>query len=369
MDVKVIRAKVQLMLNRPFYGSLVARLQLRPWDGDTFATDGEFLFVPEKHPYDKDTLESVVAHETWHCALLHPFRIGKREHMRWNIACDYAINDLLQRDGFKIHSTWLYDKKYAGMSAEKIYEKLPQGAQMPKELVDLIERLDKASKNNKGGKGKNKMPFKSNKELEQEWKENMASSIERNRGNLPAGFEEQLTDYMFPQIPWQTLLFRFLQVSKGMQDFRAYPFHRAHIWRGVFLPSLQGDFIEINVAWDTSGSMSNDELSKGLAETRGMCANFGGYLIHLYMCDADCHSVTDITDESEVPTVVTGRGGTSFVPVFKKIQELQLDDLPLVYFTDLDGEFPKEAKDNTLWVTSDRNKHTKVPFGQVIILN
>jgi predicted metal-dependent peptidase len=231
----------------------------------------------------------------------------------------------------------------------------------------LIERIEKGGKK---GKGKTKKgSVKSNKELEQEWKENMASSIERNRGHLPAGFEEQLTDYMFPQIPWQTLLFRFLQASKGMQDFRSYPFHRSHIWRGVFLPSLQGDFIELNVAWDTSGSMDNTELSKGLAETRGICSNFGGYLIHLFICDADVHSVIDISDDSEVPTCVTGRGGTSFVPVFKKIQELQLDEFPLIYFTDLDGEFPNEPKDDTIWVTSERSKNHKIPFGQMIVLN
>jgi predicted metal-dependent peptidase len=86
---------------------------------------------------------------------------------------------------------------------------------------------------------------------------------------------------------------------------------------------LQGDFIELNVAWDTSGSMDNKELSKGLAETRGICSNFGSYLIHLYICDADCHSVIDIDDTSEIPNIVTGRGGTSFVPVFKKMEDFR----------------------------------------------
>jgi predicted metal-dependent peptidase len=378
MDKKVIRAKVQLMLDRPFYGSLVARLQLREWDKELFATDGEFLFVPKDHKYDDEMLESVVAHETWHCALLHPFRRGKRDHFRWNVACDYVINDLLVRDGFKIHSTWLQpESQYMGLSAEQVYEKLPPQIKTHIIWLDIVERSEGSGQSEGKGKGKKGKKMeggegetrKTNADLEQEWKEILSTSIEQGRGYLPAGFEEQLTDYMFPQIPWQTLLFRHLQTSKGSQDFRSYPFNRSHIWRGVYLPSLQGDFIELNVAWDTSGSMSNKELSEGLSETMGMCANFGGYLIHLYMCDAEVHQVIDIEDISEIPKVAVGRGGTSFIPVFDKMRELQLDEHPLVYFTDLEGSFPLEPKDDTFWIVPERSKKHEVPFGEKIVLN
>lgn len=379
MDKKIVRAKVQLMLDRPFYGSLVARLQLKEWDKELFATDGEFLFVPKEHTYDDETLESVVAHETWHCALLHPFRRSKRDPLRWNVACDYVINDLLVRDGFKIGSTWLQpEPQYMGLSAEQVYEKLPASVKLPDWLMDILDRVEggrgDAKGKGKGKKGKDDKTEgagegKSNSELEQEWKEILASSIEQGRGYLPAGFEEQLTEYMFPQIPWQTLLFRHLQTSKGTQDFRSYPFNRSHIWRGIFLPSLQGDFIELNVAWDTSGSMSNKELSEGLSETIGMCSNFGGYLIHLYMCDADVHQVIDIEDVTEIPKVAVGRGGTSFIPVFDKMKELELDGHPLVYFTDLEGSFPLEPKDDTFWIVPERSKKHEVPFGEKIVLN
>ena len=60
---------------------------------------------------------------------------------------------------------------------------------------------------------------------------------------------------------------------------------------------------------------------------------------------------------------------TSFIPVFEKMKELQLDSHPLVYFTDLDGSFPSEEKDDTFWIVPERSKKHEVPFGEKIVLN
>ena len=100
-----------------------------------------------------------------------------------------------------------------------------------------------------------------------------------------------------------------------------------------------------------------------------MCSNFGAYLIHLYMCDADVHQVVDIEDVMDIPKVAVGRGGTSFIPVFDKMKELELDAHPLVYFTDLEGSFPLEPKDDTFWIVPERSKKHEVPFGEKIVLN
>ena len=83
-------------------------------------------------------------------------------------------------------------------------------------------------------------------------------------------------------------------------------------------------------------------------------------------CDAKIHNVFEITSDTDIPDFVVGRGGTSFIPVFEKMHEMELDHLPLIFFTDLDGEFPKEAKNDTFWVTPNRSRKHRFPFGERI---
>ncbi len=44
-----------------------------------------------------DHCSFVIAHEGLHVVLGHWERVGDRDHTRWNMACDYFINDLLRR--------------------------------------------------------------------------------------------------------------------------------------------------------------------------------------------------------------------------------------------------------------------------------
>lgn len=368
MEQRVVRAKIRLMMNRPFWGSLIVRLELKEWDSDTFATDGKYIFVPkDTKNYTFSELEGVLAHETAHCALLHCFRINKRNHLKWNIAADYADNLLITKDEFILPKGALLDKKFDGMHTEKIYSLLPD----PTTIKIPIDVLAPGSKGEKGeievsGYGV------SSKELEQEWKEAVSNAVQvaKNRGTLPGGFEEYISDYLFPKISWQEILYKYLQVAKGQNDFTSYPFDRRHIWRDVYLPSMNGDMIELCLAVDTSGSISKEDLTRYISEVRGLCSIFGSYIIHFWMCDAAIHGEDYIiTEDSDVPKMMIGRGGTSFVPVFKRIEELELEDLPVVYFTDLEGEFPKIKRNDVFWIIrKEQQQYNKIvpPFGAVI---
>ncbi len=351
MNRRVIRAKIQLMIFKPFYGSLIARLQLKEHDNSLFATDGKSILVPKEFILTDEELEAVLAHETWHCALLHLFRRQKREPIRWNIAADFATNSLLQQDGFILPKGSLIDQKYYNLSAEKIYDILPKDiVKQIKVQLDLIE----------GGSGEEG----DSEELEQEWKEAISDAIQKNKGNLPAGMEELISEILYPKLSWQEILYKYLQSSKGQNDFTAYPFDRRHIYREIYLPSLCGEMIEVCCAIDTSGSMSREELTKCFSEVRGICSMFGEYKIYFFQCDCALTEELEITSESDIPNIAKGRGGTSFVPVFKRIEEMELEYLPLIYFTDLEGEFPKIKRNDVYWVTENENH--PVPFGEII---
>ena len=92
--IKVLsRAKTQLMLHHPFFGSLAMSLPFIEDTGiDTMCTDGKQIryspdFVLAHTP---EQITGVVAHEVMHVTNKHPLREGKRDHRLWNIATDYA---------------------------------------------------------------------------------------------------------------------------------------------------------------------------------------------------------------------------------------------------------------------------------------
>ena len=122
----------KLLTKLPFTGSLVMRLDLVPVSDErlpTAATDGDRIFVDIDF-YAKLTAEErlfVLAHEVWHCALLHFLRRGDRNQMLFNIAADLEIHFLLTDEGLKPPFVLPHDPRWKGLSAEEIYERLKKG--------------------------------------------------------------------------------------------------------------------------------------------------------------------------------------------------------------------------------------------------
>src|SRR6266478_3281441 len=122
--VRIQKARTALLLDHPFFGSLLFRLGGRASGSiQTMATDGVSLFYnPEfVETLNAAELAGVLAHEVMHPALQHHTRRGDRDRERWNMACDYAINPLLQDAGLRLPKDVLIDHRFRGMSAERIY--------------------------------------------------------------------------------------------------------------------------------------------------------------------------------------------------------------------------------------------------------
>ena len=133
--LKVIdQARLSVCLKDYFLSDLIyhLRIELNPFI-PTARTDGsciEFnpmfvLSLSESH------LETLVAHETLHPALGHPWRLMDLEEkitqnviMVANFAGDYVINEILSNCGYDLSPGALYDRKYHGKSMEEIYEDL-----------------------------------------------------------------------------------------------------------------------------------------------------------------------------------------------------------------------------------------------------
>jgi predicted metal-dependent peptidase len=92
--------------------------------------------------------------------------------------------------------------------------------------------------------------------------------------------------------------------------------------------------------------------------------------ITIIECDAEIGKVYEAKKASDVQTRVTGRGGTSFVPVIEYINKTnKYKNALMIYFTDGygDNEIPRPRTFRNLWVVLQDEKYLslKEPYGEV----
>ena len=98
---KLVTGRIALLLKHPFFGNLATRLKLVNADDwcPTAGTDGRHFFFNTKFIDSltpKET-EFLFGHEVLHNVFEHMLvRISDRDPQLWNIAADYAVNQILK---------------------------------------------------------------------------------------------------------------------------------------------------------------------------------------------------------------------------------------------------------------------------------
>ena len=130
MEPALRAARAQLVLQHPFLGALLLKLAMRPDDRcRSISTDGNEIRYNTTF-FTKLPLADIqfhLTHQVLHCALGHPWRRGHRLTAVWDMACDFAVNQLLLDEGFKAAPGALVDERYRSLSAEEIYPLLALG--------------------------------------------------------------------------------------------------------------------------------------------------------------------------------------------------------------------------------------------------
>ena len=173
---KLVTARIALLLKHPFFGNLATRLKLVNADDwcPTAGTDGRHFYYNRKFidSLTPKEAEFLFGHEVLHNVFEHMLvRIGSRNPMLWNIAADYAVNQILVEQKIGEMPTGsnkgFQDDKYKDWPAERIYDELYKTAKKngKKALEKLGKLMDEhvdwgkdpsngKGKNKKGGKGK-----------------------------------------------------------------------------------------------------------------------------------------------------------------------------------------------------------------------
>lgn len=137
MYEKLKRATNWVLFKHPFYGKFMIHAGMYlTWSKkySTACTDGMDIWfnVNFVNELTIPEIRGVIIHELLHIILLHCVKGGRnkgKSHDRWNRACDYALNWLIQEDEFykkeiDLPKGGLLEQRFGGLSAEEIYEVL-----------------------------------------------------------------------------------------------------------------------------------------------------------------------------------------------------------------------------------------------------
>ena len=352
---RLVTARIGLLLRHSFFGNLATRLQLINADEwcSTAATDGlkfyyNSRFIMMLKPKE---VEFLVGHEVLHVVYDHMGRRNHRDPQIWNIADDYAVNADLKRHKvgqFITTVPCLYEQKYDGKPAEEIYDDLMKNAQKIN-INDLIDQMiddhldgdedGDSDGDDKDGKGKRpKMSAEERERARQEIKQaiiNAAQSAEA--GSIPKGVERLIRQATDPVMPWRELIQTNL-TSAIRTDFSWMRPSRRGWHMDAIMPGMTpGEEIDVVVAIDMSGSISDKQAQQFLGEIAGMMDAFDGYKVHVFCFDTEIYNPADFTSEN-MDTIdayePAGGGGTDFDAIFDYLKREGNVPKRLIVFTD-----------------------------------
>jgi predicted metal-dependent peptidase len=354
---KIIGARIALLLKAPFFGNLATRLKIENADDwcPTAATDGRKLYYNseflKKMPAKQ--LEFLIGHEVLHLVYDHMGRAGERDKRLFNVAADYCVNqDLLdQKIGEKI-PVGLFDTKYRGWSAEEVYDDLYKNAEkisiedLEQMLLDEhldgddSDDIDGDNKDGEGkpGKGRPRLTEEEKKQIRDEIKEAVMTAAQTvGAGNLPSGVRRLIKDLTEPQLNWRELLQQQIQSTIRADYSWTRPSRRGWHIDAVLPGNDLEKEIDICVAVDASGSMSDDMLKDILSEVKGIMQSYNSFKLHLWSFDTEVYNATIFTAENIDEIMeweIDGGGGTMFEANWQYMLDNDIVPKKFVMFTD-----------------------------------
>jgi predicted metal-dependent peptidase len=410
----LISARISLLFEMPFIGTLATRLKLVEADGwcDTAATDGRNFYYNRNFikSLAKDELLFLCGHEVFHVMFDHLGRRGQRNPKILNMAQDYVINYALKEANCgTMPKGGLWEQRFTDeMSSEEVYEILMRESVTVKDTLDMHLELGDTGENDgegQGGEGteyevtilgKDGPPKLSEEELQQIRQEMRSAVIQAARahgaGAVPKGLRRMIEDLIEPKMDWRALLdahirsarksnFTFARTSRTTSALRYLAgltpdnddnedIFATLRQRGVpMLPSQDVEQeIEVFCAIDCSGSETPEMIRDQLSEVKGIMMTFPAFKIWVITFDTKVYNFRTFTPENidEIDNYpIDGGGGTLFPAIWNFMKDQGIEPHRLVVFTDgypNGDDWGDPDYCDTLFVIHG-NKRIKAPFG------
>jgi len=388
VELKMAQAFTSLICNHPFYASILLRLQrmeghvlgnggvvrgpcpcppkkVWPECPHSMATDGKRLVYNPRFVLhlDSEELIGVLAHEVCHVAGLHPWRRMQRKPRSWNIACDKAVNTIVEDSKLKLPTGGI--PGVPDKSAEELYHEDPDAGGDgdgcdPGGCGGVIDptnpdgsQITEAERDMQMGEAKVMVQG--------------ALNAAKRAGKLPAGLARMVDEALEPKVPWKEILARFID-GNARHDYSWSRPNRRYLDDGIMFPSLWSPgYGQVVMGCDTSGSIDEKTLQEICSEVLGCLDVYAergqSPELTVMWCDTEV-SEQVVADAEELKPV--GGGGTSFAPVFDHMREQGMQPRAIIYVTDGHcSDFGEPPECPVLWVLTETNKGFDPPFGEI----
>jgi len=373
-EIKISQAKAKLLVNYPYFGTIASKLELVQND-DIQASKSDGIKLEFNSDFFNELtlseMEFVFANGAMHASLAHDSRKSNRSGWLWQLATDYAINDMLVENGMDRPWQAHYSERFSGLYAEEIYAELKDDILRDELEYDADEEDDiKESKE----ENQREQPTQKTEQVtkdeflkEQLFEEFTKATLENEskKGELPLELERFFELDFVGKIDWREEL-RDAIDRFHKDDYTLMPPNKKFLHLGIYLPSSVSNRFNLVIAIDSSGSVDDELLNQFLSELNFLMQTIQNYQIELLVSDDKIQSHKTFYSGDILECDVKGQGGTDFRPVFEFIESEFPDTQLLLYFTDLDGIFPNKAPSyNVKWISS---KEIDVAFGEMILL-
>ena len=405
---RLLLSRMRILNTHGFYGLLLMHMVYSiDENAETAYTDGtRIAFGPEFLESLTDSeLDFVMMHEILHVVLQHCIRGEDRDHERMNIACDIVVNsNILLENNMDRRSITLSKwgesmhiapdgKEGHEYTAEQVYDMLPptppqkkkklpsSGVEKGRAKQEQGDPKDLTSGGHSWDDHSQWSQYEEDDTLRDVWVKQFAEACEAisirektiGRGTLPLFAQRLLEKLRDPQVDWRTILNEFVQ--EEVNDYSFSPPDRRFQESPFFLPDFNelgknGEPVDILFMIDTSGSMSDKEITAAFSEVKGAIDQFDGKLKGwLGFFDAAIIEPKPFESVDDVLKIKpAGGGGTDFQIIFEYVHQHMENKLPacIIILTDGYAPFPQEhlARDiPVLWLID--NNDIEPPWGKV----
>ena len=369
---KISKAKAKLLVNQPFLGTIAAKLKLiKNDDIEAFVSDGIQLeynddFINESSLQE---LEFIFANGAMHASMAYENRQNNRSNWLWQLSCDYAINDMLIQSGMQRPYQAHYSERFTNMYVEEIYAELKADIIRDAEELPENEGTDNAEQNESESSSEPKESCQKEStqiELDEQLFKEFASAVLENyekKGELPQTLERFFTLHAQTKVDWRGELRNALD-RFAKDDYVSMPPNKKFLSQGIYLPSLHSETFNLAIAIDSSASIDEILLEEFLSEVNSLMLSIPKYKIDLLVCDDKLRIHREFLSGESLDVELMGGGATDFRPVFAFVDAELYDTKLLLYFTDLDGTFPKDEPNfEVKWISKNI---LEIPFGEII---